>query len=153
MHSGSQVFRRVRAPRREDPRLLRGEGRFVDDMNLPGTLHAAFVQPARHVRITAIRSEAAGRLGARVFTFADLARVMKPLPLCGAVPPGLAARVDMTMKQAPQFALCRDVARYVGEIVAVVLAESRALAEDAADLRGARGEIARFWRPGPWRLG
>ena len=70
----------------------------------------------------------------RVFTFADLARFMKPLPLFGAVPPGLAARVEVTMKQAPQFALCRDVARYVGEIVAMVLAESRALAEDAAEL-------------------
>ena len=122
-------------PRREDPRLLRGEGRFVDDMKLPGMLHAAFVRsPHAHARITAIRADAAARLGARVFTFADLARFMKPLPLFGAVPPGLAARVDVTMKQAPQFALCRDVARYVGEIVAMVLAESRALAEDAAEL-------------------
>ena len=122
-------------PRREDPRLLRGEGRFVDDMKLPGMLHAAFVRsPHGHARITAVRSDAAARLGARVFTFADLARFMKPLPLFGAVPPGLAARVDVTMKQAPQFALCRDVARHVGEIVAMVLAESRALAEDAAEM-------------------
>jgi len=122
-------------PRREDPRLLRGEGRFVDDMKLPGMLHAAFVRsPHAHARITAVRADAAARLGARVFTFADLARFMKPLPLFGAVPPGLAARVDVTMKQAPQFALCRDAARYVGEIVAMVLAESRALAEDAAEL-------------------
>ena len=123
-------------PRREDPRLLRGEGRFVDDMKLPGMLHAAFVRsPHAHARITAIRTDArGGACGARVFTFADLARFMKPLPLFGAVPPGLAARVDVTMKQAPQFALCRDVVRYVGEIVAMVLAESRALAEDAAEL-------------------
>ena len=122
-------------PRREDPRLLRGEGRFVDDMKLPGMLHAAFVRsPHAHARITAIRTDAAAPLCARVFTFADLVRFMKPLPLFGAVPPGLAARVDVTMKQAPQFALCRDVARYVGEIVAMVLAESRALAEDAAEL-------------------
>ena len=117
-------------PRREDPRLLRGEGRFVDDMKLPGMLHAAFVRsPHAHARITAIRTDGARRRRAcaRVFTFADLARFMKPLPLFGAVPPGLAARVDVTMRQAPQFALCRDVARYVGEIVAMVLAESRAL--------------------------
>jgi carbon-monoxide dehydrogenase large subunit len=123
-------------PRREDPRLLRGEGRFVDDMKLPGMLHAAFVRsphaPCPHHR-DPHRRRVAG-LGARVFTFADLARFMKPLPLFGAVPPGLAARVDVTMKQAPQFALCRDVARHVGEIVAMVLAESRALAEDAAEL-------------------
>jgi carbon-monoxide dehydrogenase large subunit len=59
---------------------------------------------------------------------------MKPLPLFGAVPPGLAARVNVAMKQTPQLAMCRDVAHYVGEIVAMVVAESRALAEDAAEL-------------------
>src|SRR5262245_56044259 len=104
-------------------------------MKLPGILHAAFVRsPHAHARIAAIRSEAARQRGARVFAFADLARYMKPLPLFGAVPPGLGARVDVTMAQAPQFALCRARARYVGEIVAMVLAESRALAEDAAEL-------------------
>jgi carbon-monoxide dehydrogenase large subunit len=68
-----------------------------------------------------------------VFAFADLARWMKPMPLFGAVPPGLAARVQVAMRQVPQLALCRDVVRHVGEIVAMVLAESRALAEDAAE--------------------
>ena len=71
---------------------------------------------------------------ARVFTFADLERWMKPLPLFGAVPPGLAAAVEFEVRQAPQFALCRDRARYVGEIVAMVLADSPAAAEDAVDL-------------------
>ena len=124
-------------PRREDPRLLRGEGRFVDDIKLPGMLHAAFVRsPHAHARIGGIRADAARRLAgvAHVFAFADLARWMKPLPLFGAIPAGLAARVEVTMRQAPQLALCKDVARYVGEIVAMVLAESRALAEDAAEL-------------------
>jgi len=124
-------------PRREDPRLLRGEGRYVDDIKLPGMLHAAFVRsPHAHARITGMRTDAASRLPgvAHVFTFADLARWMKPLPLFGAIPPGLAARVDVTMKQVPQLALCREVARYVGEIVTMVLAESRALAEDACEL-------------------
>ena len=52
-------------PRREDPRLLRGEGRFVDDLKLPGLLHAAFVRsPHAHARITGLRTEAAaGRPG------------------------------------------------------------------------------------------
>ena len=62
-------------PRREDPRLLRGEGRFVDDLKLPGLLHAAFVRsPHAHARITGLRTEAAaGRPGVvRVLTFADL---------------------------------------------------------------------------------
>ena len=123
--------------RREDPRFLRGEGRYVDDIKLPGLLHAAFVRsPHAHARIRAIRIDAAAALPGvfRVFTFDALARFMKPLPFFGAVPPGLAARVDVRMKQVPQLALCRDVVRYVGEIVAMVVAESRAVAEDACDL-------------------
>src|ERR1700687_1164065 len=123
--------------RKEDPRYLRGEGRFVDDIKLPGMLHAAFVRsPYAHARITAIRTEAAKRLPgvAHVFTFADLERWMKPLPLFGAIPPGLSARVAVMMRQIGQLALCRDEARHVGEIVAMVLASSRALAEDGCEL-------------------
>ena len=123
--------------RKEDPRYLRGEGRFVDDIKLPGMLHVAFVRsPHAHARIAAIRTDVARRLPgvAHVFTFADLERWMKPLPLFGAIPPGLAARVAVTMKQPPQLALCRDEARHVGEIVAMVLARSRAVAEDGCEL-------------------
>jgi aerobic carbon-monoxide dehydrogenase large subunit len=123
--------------RKEDPRYLRGEGRFVDDIKLPGMLHAAFVRsPYAHARIAAIRTEAATRLPgvAHVFTFADLERWMKPLPLFGAIPPGLAARVAVTMRQPHQLAICRDEARHVGEIVAMVLATSRAVAEDSCEL-------------------
>ncbi len=123
--------------RKEDARLLRGEGRYVDDLKLPRMLHAAFVRsPHAHARVVAIRTDrAAAAPGvAAVFTFADLARWMKPLPLFGAVPPGLAARVDVTMKQVGQTALARDVVRHVGEIVAMVVAETRARAEDAAEL-------------------
>ena len=123
--------------RKEDPRFLRGEGRYVDDIKLPRLLHAAFVRsPHAHAKVAAVRTEAARRLPgvAHVFAFADLERWMKPLPLFGAVPPGLAARVDVTMKQVGQLAMARDRVRYVGEIVAMALAESRALAEDACDL-------------------
>jgi aerobic carbon-monoxide dehydrogenase large subunit len=123
--------------RREDPRFLRGEGRFVDDLTLPGILHAAFVRsPHAHARIAGIRTTAAAAAPGvvRVFTFADLERWMKPLPLFGAVPPGLAAAVEFEVRQAPQFALCRDRVRYVGEIVAMVLADGPAAAEDAVDL-------------------
>src|SRR5438105_15830698 len=122
--------------RKEDPRYLRGEGRYVDDMTLPGTLHAAFVRsPHAHARIAGVRGDEARALAgvAHVFTFADLARWMKPLPLFGAVPPGLAARVDVTMKVVVQLALCRDLVRHVGEIVAMVLADSPAVANDAAE--------------------
>ena len=122
--------------RKEDPRYLRGEGRYVDDIKLPGMIYAAFVRsPYAHARITGIRTEAARRLAgvAHVFTFADLERWMKPLPLFGAIPPGLAARVPVTMRQVGQLAMCRDEARHVGEIVAMVLASSRAVAEDGCE--------------------
>ncbi len=132
--------------RREDPRLLRGEGRFLDDITLPGLLHAAFLRsPHAHARIRAIRTERAAALPGvvAVFTHATLARWMKPLPLFGAAPPGLAAAVSFEIRQAPQVALCRDRARHVGEIVAMVVADSRARAEDAAEL------IEVDWEPLP----
>ena len=84
--------------RKEDPRFLRGEGRFVDDIKLPGMLHAAFVRSphahARIVRRSAPRPRAACPGVAHVFTFADLERWMKPLPLFGAIPPGSRPRAS-----------------------------------------------------------
>ena len=132
--------------RREDPRFLRGEARFVDDVTLPGMLHAAFLRALHaHARIVAIRTEAARALPgvAAVFAFRDLERWMKPLPVFGAPPPGLAAAITFDLRQAPQWALCRDRARYVGEAVVMVVAESRAAAADALD----RIEVA--WEPLP----
>ncbi|HMH52793.1 MAG TPA: xanthine dehydrogenase family protein molybdopterin-binding subunit [Candidatus Acidoferrum sp.] len=122
--------------RREDPRFLRGEGRFVDDVTLAGMLHAAFVRsPHAHARIVAIRTPAAAAMPgvARVFTADDLSRWLKPLPLFGAPPPGLAAAIRFDLRQAAQYALCRDRVRHVGEIVAMVVADTRARAEDAAE--------------------
>ena len=124
-------------PRKEDPRYLRGEGRYVDDLVLPGMLHAAFVRsPYAHARIRRLTADAARRVPgvARVLTFAELDRWMKPMPLFGAVPPGLAARVSVTMKQVVQLAMVRDEVRHAGEIVAMVLADTRAIADDAAEL-------------------
>ncbi|MFQ5897271.1 MAG: molybdopterin cofactor-binding domain-containing protein [Candidatus Methylomirabilia bacterium] len=123
--------------RYEDPRLLRGRGRFVDDIQLPGLLHAAFLRSLHsHARIRAIRSERAARLPGviRVFTYDDLARWMKPLPTFGGPPPGLAARVKFDLKHAAQYPLARDTVRYVGEVVAAVVAEDRYVAEDALEL-------------------
>jgi len=123
--------------RREDPRFLRGEGRFIDDVIVPGLLHAAFLRsPHAHARIVAIDAAAAAAAPGvvRVLTFRDLERWMKPLPLFGAVPPGLAAAVKFDVRQAPQWALCRDRARYVGEIVAMVVADCPERAQDAVDL-------------------
>ena len=122
--------------RREDPRFLRGEGRFVDDVVLPGLLHAAYLRsPHAHARLRSTDTARARSMPgvAAVFTHADLARWMKPLPRFGATPPGLAAAVRFDVRQAPQWALCKDIARHVGEIVAMVVADSRARAEDAAE--------------------
>src|SRR5262245_3272925 len=132
--------------RREDPRFLRGEGRFIDDVVVPGMLHAVFVRsPHAHALVRKIHTEASAAAPgvARVFTFADLERWMKPLPLFGAVPAGLAAVVKFDVGQTPQWALCRDRARYVGEIVAMVVADSPERAQDAADL------IQVDWEPQP----
>src|SRR5947209_2911837 len=123
--------------RREDPRFLLGEGRFVDDVTVPGMLHASFLRsPHAHARIVKIDTAAASASPGvvRVLTFKDLERWMKPLPLFGAVPPGLGAVVKFDIRQAPQWALCRDRVRYVGEIVAMVVADSAERAEDAVDL-------------------
>src|SRR5256885_3839100 len=132
--------------RREDPRFLRGEACYVDGVKLSGMLHAAFLRsPHSHARFLAIHAEAARALPgvAAVFTFVDLEGWMKALPIFGAPPPGLAAEIRFDVRQAPQWALCRDRARYVGEIVAMVVAESRARAEDAVGL------IEVEWEPLP----
>src|SRR2546427_130281 len=107
--------------RREDPRFLRGEGRFVDDVTLPGLLQAAFLRsPHAHARIVAIRTERAKKMPGvvAVFTHADLARWMKPLPLFGAPPPGRAAAVKFDIRQAPQHALAKQRVRHVGAAAA-----------------------------------
>ncbi len=132
--------------RREDPRFLRGEARYVDDVVLPGMLHAAFVRsPHAHARIAAIRTDEARAMPgvAAVLTHAGLERWMRPLPLFGAVPPGLDTAIAFDVRQAPQYPLCRDRARHVGEIVAMVVADSPARAEDAAE------RVAVEWEPLP----
>ena len=124
-------------PRREDPRLLMGDGRYVADVRLPGLLHAVFLRsPHAHALIKSIDASAALKLNGvtAVFTFDNLSRWMKPLPVFGATPPGLAQRVNVVQKQTPIYPLCHGRARYVGEAVAVIVAASRELAEDAADL-------------------
>src|SRR3989454_232524 len=132
--------------RREDPRFLRGEGRFVDDLAIPGMLHAAFLRsPHAHAVIKSMRTAAAAAAPGvvRILTFAAVERWMKPLPLFGAVPPGLAAVVKFEVRQAAQWALCRERARHVGEIVAMVVADSPERAEDAVEL------IEVDWEPLP----
>jgi carbon-monoxide dehydrogenase large subunit len=114
-------------PRREDERILRGRGRYLDDLDLPRQVHAAFVRaPHARARIAAIRApERADGLVA-VLTAADLAGRARPFPV--QAPEGA------TVADAGHPVLADGEARYAGQPVALVLAESRALAEDAAEL-------------------
>jgi len=117
------------ARRKEDPALLTGKGRFVDDIRLPGTLHAAFVRsPHAHARIRAVDATVArGTAGVHlVLGFADL-----PESLRKAALPLLVPHPAITQPFMP-FALAGSEACYAGEPVAVVVADNRYIAEDAA---------------------
>ncbi len=108
----------------EDPRLLAGQGRYIDDVVLPNMLHAAALRsPHAHARITSIDTSRAKALPgvALVMTGAEVAKVTGPLP-CFANPP------------VEQRCVALDRVRHVGEPVAIVAAESRYIAEDALEL-------------------
>ncbi len=112
----------------EDDRLLTGRGRFVADLHVEGCLHAAFVRsPYAHARIVSIDIEPAKALdGVRaVFTGAHMERLTNPFL------PFLMAANSYTPLH---YALATDRARFVGDPVAIVLADSRYIAEDALDL-------------------
>jgi aerobic carbon-monoxide dehydrogenase large subunit len=117
--------------RSEDPRILTGRGRYVDDLKLPGMLHAAFVRsPMAHARVLAVDVSAAQALPGvvLVLTGTDLEAVTVPGqdPLF-AMMGGDGPKPDYTL-------LATDKVRFVGDPVAVVIAESRYLAEDGCEL-------------------
>ncbi len=119
-----------RIPRNEDPRLLTGRALFVDDVNLPGMLHAAFLRsPHAHARLGAVdASRALAREGVvAVWAAEDLGVYWQPGPLL--VPPPPIERC--TFHQRTQVPLARSKVRHVGEPVALVVATSRYVAEDA----------------------
>ncbi len=112
--------------RREDLPLLRGQGRYVDDLDLPGLAHVAFVRSHHaRARILDIRlpDRAPGLL--RVLTAADLVGRAGPLPV--AAPEGV------HVENVPHPILAAEEVRYVGQPVVAVVAESRAQAVDAAE--------------------
>jgi CO/xanthine dehydrogenase Mo-binding subunit len=108
----------------EDPRFLRGEGRYIDDISLPGMAHAAIVRsPHAHARIVSIDTSKAEALPGvvRVVTGADVTAHAAPLPSFGAGP-------------IIQDLIAIEKVRHFGEAVAAVIAENRYIAEDACDL-------------------
>jgi carbon-monoxide dehydrogenase large subunit len=119
----------ARVKRLEDPALLSGRGRFVDDLKLSGMLQACFVRsPHAHALIRGIDSGAAVTMPGvhAVLTADDLPEPMRRMPIPMLTPnPAIATPRTQT-------ALARDEACYVGQPIAVVIADSRYLAEDAA---------------------
>jgi carbon-monoxide dehydrogenase large subunit len=119
----------ARIPRLELKRLLSGHGRYVDDIRLPRMLHMHFVRsPHPHARIRSIDAEAARRSAGveAVFTAADLNPLCDPFIGVALHRPG--------HRSPPQPLLAQDRALWQGQPVVAILAESRAQAEDAAEL-------------------
>jgi len=119
----------ARIPRNEDPRLLRGLGCFVDDVNPAGVLHAVcYRSPHAHARLRGIDvSRARAVPGVHlVVTAAELGELNQPGPLLIPHP-----ALTQPRTQRP---LAVDEVRYVGETVALVVADDRYVAEDAAGL-------------------
>jgi carbon-monoxide dehydrogenase large subunit len=120
----------ARVKRSEDKRILTGTGRYVDDVQLPGMLHAAFVRSTiAHGRITRLDVEEARTAPGvvAVLTGADIEALLHP----GAV--GMAAMLGGPA--GPAFSLlCTDKVRLVGDPIVLVIAESRYVAEDACEL-------------------
>jgi carbon-monoxide dehydrogenase large subunit len=122
----------ARIKRREDPRLVTGKATYTDDLKLPGTVHAVFVRsPHAHARIRHIDVAAARRAPGvvAVFTGTDLAGKVGALPCAWLIP-------NADLKTPPHPAMASDRVRYAGDAVAVVVAEDRYAAKDAADLVG-----------------
>ena len=116
--------------RREDPRLITGQASYTDDIKLAGLLHAAILRsPHGHARINRIDTAAAAAAPGviAVYTGADTEGVLNPIPCAWVIP-------DSDVRAVPYPAIATDVVRYVGDAVAVVVAEDRYQAEDALEL-------------------
>ena len=121
------VGRKLR--RKEDPRLITGRARYVDDIALPGQLWASFVRsPEAHAKVVSIdTSEAVARDGvSAVFTGEDMSDLGGPLPMAW-VPPGV------EVNNPEHWPLARGVVRHVGDPVAVVVGEDRYAVSDAVE--------------------
>lgn len=121
-----------RIKRNEDPRLLTGQALFTDDVNLPHMAHVAFVRsPHAHARILSVdTSQAVECEGViAVYTADTLGDYWQHGPLLVSPPP-----IDgIIFNERTQVPLAKDKVRYAGEPVVMIVAESRYLAEDAAE--------------------
>ncbi len=137
-HASTTAAIGARLPRRELRRLLAGRGRYIDDVKLPRMLHACFVRsPHPHAKILSIDAAAAKSAPgvAAVLTAAEINPRCQPFVGVALHRPG--------HRSAPQFLLAEDRAVWQGQPVALIAAETRAQAEDAAEL------VTVEWEPLP----
>ena len=123
----------TRVLRNEDPRLLTGQAQFVDDVEIHGMLHAAFLRSDHaHARLLGIDASAARqRPGVvAVFTAEDMGDDWEPGPPLVSPPP---TAKDVLFNSRRQVPLVKDKIRHAGEAIAVVIAENRYIAEDAVE--------------------
>jgi carbon-monoxide dehydrogenase large subunit len=126
----AERFTGASVKRSEDPRILTGTGHYIDDVRLPGMLHAAFVRsPFAHARITNVDVTAArGAPGViAVLTAEELEALIIPGP-------GVAGMFSGGLPMPSFSVLATDKVRLVGDPVVLVVADSRYLAEDACEL-------------------
>ena len=119
--------------RKEDHRFITGQGRYTDDINRPGQAHAYFLRsPHAHARIKSIDATAARATKgvAGVFTGADFAADNLGGLICGWM---VHSKDGSPMKAGPHPALAVDKVRYVGDHIAIVIADTYAIARDAAE--------------------
>jgi carbon-monoxide dehydrogenase large subunit len=132
-------------PRREDKRLVLGQGCFVADMKLEGMVHVAIARSQlAHARINSVDLSAAKSADSVVLALCgdDLKDVLPPISgMQVAAPKGWSDRMDPNIQIPDQTLLPYDKMRYVGEPYALVVAEDRYLAEDAAELIEADMEV------------
>ena len=124
--------------RREDARLLTGQGLYIADLMLPRMLHAVFVRsPAAHARIRGVDLSGARQVPGVVYALdgIELAKMVPPVSDTQlSLPKKWTAQVQHKFLNPQQPLLAHDKVRHVGEAVAVIVAENRYLAEDAAAL-------------------
>jgi carbon-monoxide dehydrogenase large subunit len=124
--------------RREDQRLLTGHGQFIADLELPQMVHAVFVRsPVAHAHIKTVDISRAAAASGVVYalTGPELARELPPVPDTQlALPSKWTTLVQHKFINPQQPLLAYDKVRHVGEAVAIILAETRYAAEDAAEL-------------------
>nr|WP_029058717.1 xanthine dehydrogenase family protein molybdopterin-binding subunit [Stappia stellulata] len=134
MHmTGSAEGIGARVTRREDKRFIIGKGRYTDDMNVAGMCHAAFVRsPHAHAKVASLDADAARAMPGviAVLTGEELAADGVGNLICGWM---IHSKDGTPMKMGAWRALEHETVRHVGQAVAVVVAETRAQARDAAD--------------------